>query len=131
MAEPPESLDDRVLDVKPFIGAEDFDASRDFYVALGWRVVRDSDTLRVLQLAGHRFYLQRFYVREWCENSMLHMTVDSVDAVYESVRRAFESHTFGGQARMSEGIRDEGYARVFHVWDPSGVLLHFAQLAAA
>lgn len=116
-----------VKDVKPFIGARDFDASRDFYVALGWRVTYDSGDLRVLELAEHRFYLQKYYNKEWCNNTMLHVSVDDVDAWYQYATKALSSSRFDGVARISGGIEDEGYARVFHVWDPSGVLLHFAQ----
>ncbi len=117
-----------VIDVKSFVGAEDFDAWRDFYVALGWKVVYDSDTLRVMQLKDHRFYLQNYHVKLWCENTMLHISVSDVDEWYRFVQSRFESHDFGGASRLSEPPRDEGYARVFYVWDPSGVLLHFAQL---
>ena len=118
-----------VTDVRPFIGAKDFDASRDFYVALGWKVVYDSPDLRVLELADHRFYLQKYYNKEWCDNSMLHICVDDVDAWYSFARQLFASGSPGGSARLSGEPKDEGYARVFHIWDPSGVLLHFAQLA--
>ena len=45
----------KVRDVRTFIGAKDFDASRDFYLALGWRQTYDADDLRVLQLGDHRF----------------------------------------------------------------------------
>lgn len=119
-----------VVDVRPFIGAKDFDASRDFYVALGWRVTYDSDDLRVLELEGHRFYLQKYYNKEWCNNTMLHVSVDDVDAWYQNVKTVFSNDTFSGGVRVSDKIKDEGYARVFHVWDPSGVLLHFAQMKA-
>lgn len=117
-----------VSDVRPFVGAKDFNVSRDFYVALGWSVTYDSDDLRVLELAGHRFYLQKYYNKEWCNNTMLHVTVEDVDAWYKNVKIVFTKAPFFDRARISEGVTDEGYARVFHVWDPSGVLLHFAQM---
>jgi len=116
-----------VTDVRPFIGAKDFEASRRFYVALGWRVTYESDDLLVLELGGHRFYLQKYYNKSWCHNTMLHVSVNDVDAWYEYVTKTFSQNSFAGEARMDDGVKDEGYARVFHVWDPSGVLLHFAQ----
>ncbi|MEZ6061603.1 MAG: hypothetical protein R3C19_14750 [Planctomycetaceae bacterium] len=120
----------KVNDVRPFIGCRDFDSSRDFYVALGWKVTFDSADLRVLELGNHRFYLQRYYNKVWCENLMLHIAVENVDAWHEFVERQFAENTFAGEARISGKPKDEGYARVFHVWDPAGVLLHFAQFAA-
>ena len=60
---------------------------------------------------------------------MLHVAVDDVEAWYEHVTKAFADNALARVARISTRIKDEGYARVFHVWDPSGVLIHFAQFA--
>jgi len=120
----------QVHDVRPFVGSKDFDASRDFYVSLGWKVTYDSADLRVLELADHRFYLQKYYNRQWCDNSMLHISVVDVDAWHEFAKRQFADNSFGGNARLSDAVKDEGYARVFHAWDPAGVLLHFAEFSA-
>jgi len=116
-----------VHDVRPFIGAKDFDASRDFYVSLGWRMTYDSETLRVLELGDHRFYLQNYYEKNWCDNTMLHITVPDVDAWFSHVADVL-ANTEIPDVRMSDVIKDEGYGHVFHVWDPAGVLLHFARL---
>ncbi len=120
----------KVNDVRPFIGAKDFDGSRDFYVALGWTVTYDSDDLRVLELGNHRFYLQKYYNKTWCNNSMLHVSVEDVEAWYQFAKQQFAEQQLSGKARLGPPPRDEGYARVFHVWDPAGVLLHFAQFAS-
>ncbi len=118
----------KISDFKTFVGAIDFDASRDFYVALGWEVTYDSPELRVMELqGGNRFYLQKYYVQQWCENSMLHLAVESVGDWFEFVSGVFEENTFQGQARISGPPKDEGYAVTFHIWDPAGVLIHVAQ----
>lgn len=116
-----------VGDVRSFVGAIDFDASRDFYVALGWNVEYDSKTLRVMRLAQHRFYLQDYYQKQWCENTMLHVSVECVADWYEFVMDVFKQNSFAGGARITGPPKDEDYGRVFHVLDPAGVLLHFAQ----
>ena len=121
------TLNLNVTDIKPFIGARDFDQSLAFYVTLGWRLIYDSNDLRVLELADHRFYLQRYYDKTWCDNTMLHLFVESIDDWFEFVETAFRTHDFLGDARHDDAIGDEGYARTFHVWDPSGVLIHFAE----
>ena len=48
-------------DIKTFIGSKDFDESRDFYVALGWKLDFDAGDLAELELGGCRFYLQKYY----------------------------------------------------------------------
>ena len=116
-----------VSDIKPFIGANNFIVSKAFYVAIGWTLTYESENLCVLELAGHRFYLQNFYAKEWCENSMLHLAVEDVHSWHQHVQSVFADNEFEGGARFTDEIRDEGYADTFHVWDPSGVLIHFAQ----
>lgn len=116
-----------IHDVRPFIGSKDYDAARDFYVALGWRVTYDADDLRLLELESHNFYLQNAYQQEWCDNTMLHVSVFDVDAWYERVCATFEKHSFGGKSKLRGPPMDRDYGRVFHVLDPTGVLIHFCQ----
>lgn len=58
-----------VADAKPFIGSFGFDGSRDFYVALGWKLNWEHDRIAELELGDCRFYLQRYYDKTWCENT--------------------------------------------------------------
>ena len=120
-------VDLNVSDIRPFIGCKDYDTSRDFYVALGWVVAYDSEHIRLLELGGHCFYLQNYYQKEWCDNNMLHISVESVDDWFAYVKGVFSKTRFSKPARYSNTIKDEGYGRVFHVWDPGGALLHIAQ----
>ncbi len=118
-----------VNDVRPFVPAREFDTSRAFYLALGWTEQWREDGLALLSLGGSQFILQDFYVKDWAENSML--TVDVVSAAdwHEHVSAVLAGRDYG-PARVAEP-RNEGWAVVTYVWDPSGVLLHFAQLPQA
>lgn len=118
----------QVLDSRPFIGSKHFDQSRDFYVALGWQVLYDSSNIRLLELDEQRFYLQNYYQKGWCDNTMLFFSVSSVDDWFAHVKRVFSENAFSGIARISEEIANEEYGRVFYVWDPGGALLHIAQM---
>ena len=112
--------------IKPFIGAKNFEESRDFYVSLGWMLKFESEELAELELGGCRFYLQRYYQRQWCDNSMLHITVADAQAWYEHVSSVLDARSYG--AARVDPPRDQSYgALVTFVWDPVGVLLHFAQ----
>ena len=84
-----------VTDVKPFIGSRNFEESRDFYLALGWRLNWEMGDLAELELGDCRFYLQRYYQRKWCENSMLHITVKDADAWYQHVTAVLETRSYG------------------------------------
>ncbi len=113
-------------DIKTFVGSKIFDESRDFYVAMGWKLNFDAGDLAELELGGCRFYLQAYYQRQWCENCMLHITVEDAEAWYRHALAVLEARSYG--AARAQAPRKQRYgALVTHVWDPAGVLLHFAQ----
>ncbi len=113
-------------DVKPFLGSRDFEESREFYVALGWRLNFDTGDLAELELGNCRFYLQRYYERTWCENSMLHITVQDAAAWHAHVKSVLDARPYGA-ARVKPPKEDSYGALVTYVWDPAGILLHFAE----
>ena len=113
-------------DIKPFIGSKNFEESRDFYLALGWRLNWEQENLAELELGGCRFYLQRYYQRKWCENSMLHITVEDAEAWYQHVQAVLERRSYGA-ARVNAPKEESYGALVTYVWDPAGILLHLAQ----
>jgi catechol 2,3-dioxygenase-like lactoylglutathione lyase family enzyme len=113
-------------DIKPFIGARDFAESRDFYTALGWRANFDNGDLAELELGGFRFFLQNYYQRQWCENTMLHITVEDAEAWYRHVTSLLAGRTYGAARAKAPEVQSHG-ALVTFVWDPAGVLLHFSQ----
>ena len=113
-------------DVIPFVGAKDFDISRDFYVALGWKLNWDRGALAELELGGSRFFLQRYFQQDWCENSMLHVTVADAEAWHAHASAVIERGSFAA-ARVNPPKREDYGALVTYIWDPAGVLLHMAQ----
>ena len=116
-----------VKDVKTFVGSKNYQESKDFYTALGWKLNFESENLSEFELGGYRFYLQNYYEKSWCENSMLHIIVEDVQSWYENVKAILNKGSFGN-ARVSPPEKQGYGALVSFVWDPSGVLLHFAQL---
>ena len=120
----------KISDVRPFVPAKDFVASKDFYVSLGWAVEWSDVDLALMVNANHRFYLQRYHVKEWAENTMLHITVEDAQASYAQVKTQLESGRFPG-ARVSPPKQEPYGALVAYVWDPSGVLPHLAQWTPA
>jgi catechol 2,3-dioxygenase-like lactoylglutathione lyase family enzyme len=117
-----------VSDVKVFVPAKDFELSLSFYEALGWRVNfrAEDDGIAVLELADCRFYLQNYYQKDWADNFMLHVTVADAQAWWEHAKGVIENGDFGG-ARVKKPVEESYGALVTHVWDPAGVLLHFAE----
>lgn len=112
--------------LRVFAPARDFDLSRRVYRALGWRELWSEGGLADLELAGARLYLQDYYAKEWAENFMVHVVVDSADAWHAHVARALADGDFS-PARVAPPKLEPYGAKVTYVWDPSGVLLHFAE----
>ena len=118
----------RARDLKTFVGTKDFDTSRDFYVALGWRVNFEEGELAELEYCEQRFYLQRYYQKQWCNNSMLYMAVDDAAAWHAKIEAVLAEKKYGA-ARTKPPAPQDFAKLVTHMWDPSGVLWHLAQLA--
>ena len=75
-----------VEDVRTFVPAMDFARSKAFYEAIGWSTIRtDGEGLALMDLAGHRFMLQDYYVKQWAENFMLAIIVSDAAAWFERV----------------------------------------------
>lgn len=119
-------IDLKVGDLRPFLPAKDFEVSKDFYLSIGCRLEWEGDDLALLYLGGQRFYLQRYFVKEWAENCMLHLSVEDADSCYRQVLQVVDAGRHPGAKVVAPKMEAYG-ALVTYVWDPSGVLLHLAQ----
>ncbi len=115
-------------DVKVFVPAKDFRESLRFYTALGWQLSyrADNDDIAELELASYRFYLQNYYNKAWANNFVLHVKVEDAHAWYQHVSMTIKDGNFKN-ARLNAPKEESYGALVTAVWDPSGVLLLFAQ----
>lgn len=119
-------IDLKVSDIRTFVPASDFGVSKAFYSALGFGIKWSDANMALLEIANQRFYLQRYYVKEWADNSMLHITVADARSCFVQITELLANNRFPG-ARVSEPKQEPYGALVTHVIDPSGVLLHLAQ----
>jgi hypothetical protein len=122
-------MDLTLTDVRPFIGSKDFDTSRAFYEALGWKTDYLDDQLTLMANGDHRFYLQRYYQKDWLENTMLHLSVADAAACHARIAAVLASGVYG-EARVAPPKQEDYGALVTYVWDPAGVLLHLAEWRA-
>ena len=119
-------IDLKASDLRTFIGAKDFAASKDFYLALGCELRWADDGLALFEIANQRFYLQNYYLKEWAENCMFHITVADAESCFEQITALIDSGRFPDVRVRKPKIEPYG-ALVTYVWDPSGILLHLAQ----
>jgi hypothetical protein len=121
-------IDLQASEIRVFVPALDFEVSKDFYVSIGCALKWYDDNLALLEMGGQRFYLQRYYVKEWAENSMFHVTVANAQSCFEQITQMLSTGRFPA-ARVSAPKHEPYGAIVTYVWDPSGVLLRLAQWA--
>jgi hypothetical protein len=110
---------------RAFIPAKDFDLSKAFYEALGFKKLLDGD-VAIFAVGASAFILQRYYKKEWAENCMMQMMVDDVDAWWERIESLQLPKVFGVQAPKAPAMQPWGL-RVAYVYDPTGVLWHVAE----
>jgi hypothetical protein len=112
---------------RPFLPARDFETSLRFYEALGFETCRLGEALAEMSLGPHAFLLQGgHYVKEWAENTMMHVLVEDVDAWWRYIEPLALASRFG--VPPPEPPRAESWGlTVTYVFDPAGVLWHFAQ----
>ncbi len=114
--------------MRPFLPAKDWCASFEFYKELGFTAFQISDRFASIELGSFAFFLQDYYVKEWADNMMMHLAVPSVDRWWEHINKLNLHERFDVRAPAAPKLEPWGL-RVAYVWDPSGVLWHFAQEA--
>ncbi len=110
---------------RAFLPAQDFDVSKDFYKALGFELLLDSD-VAIFRVGAGAFILQRYYQKDWAENCMMQLMVDDLDAWWTHIEALDLPGAFGVKPPRAPAMQPWGL-RVAYVFDPCGVLWHVAQ----
>ncbi len=116
-------ISDAAKSIRPFIGARDFNLSRQFYRALGFEEKELGPDMSVFKAGAIAFYLQNAYVRDWIDNTMVFVEVKDVEQYWQHLSSLGLSEKFPG-ARLTP-IRHEDWGSECFLHDPSGVLWHF------
>ena len=106
-----------------FLPSKDYELSKAFYQRLGFKIAWEGEDLTIMKDDHIEFFLQKFYVKAWAENTMIQLFVDNIVEFYhlvERLKQEFPSIRF-------KPIQQEDYGTTFHLLDPSGVLLHIMQ----
>lgn len=115
----------KALSIRPFIGAKYYDISREFYKDLGFEEVNLGHEMSLFRLGNLGFYLQRAYVKDWVENTMIFMEVDDADRYYHEILALDLPKKYKGVRLTPTRVLDWGKECFLH--DPSGILWHFGE----
>ncbi len=122
-------MEHKARSLRPFIGAKDYEVSRDFYRALGFEETVIDENMSVFKVDGLGFYLQRYYAKDWVDNTMLFLEVEDVHRFWKELVELDLPARFKG-VRLTP-VRELEWGRECFVHDPSGILWHFGEFNVA
>ena len=121
------NLSRTVSAMRPMVPAKDFGLSKRFYIELGFQPRPLTERLAEMQLGAFSFILQDYYVREWANNFVVHVTVSDVGLWWDHIGSLDLAARYGVKLQPPE---PQGWAVVVGVTDPCGVLWRFAETQA-
>lgn len=118
-------LHGQVRSIRTFIGSKDFDQSREFYWELGFKESILSDDLSYFSVGRFGFYLQKYYVKDWVDNSMIFLEVKDAYETYEHLKILDLPERYEG-VKLTP-VKEDAWGKECFLHDPSGVLWHFGE----
>lgn len=114
-----------IQEIKAFIPTLNYEVSKEFYKEIGFTECSDFDGVAYFHRGECSFLLQDFYIKEHCENFMMHFLVKNVYSWYDFIKEKKIEEKFDiklGEVKIMPWRMYE-----FIITDPSGVLLRISQ----
>ena len=118
-------MQQKVISIRPFIGAKDFELSRSFYRDLGFQETTLGDNMSVFKTGRLAFYLQDAYVKDWIDNSMIFLEVENANRYWNELV-ALNLPSKYKDVRLTP-IQQYDWGKECFLHDPSGILWHFGE----
>ena len=116
-------MQNTAISIRPFIGAKDYDLSRSFYRDIGFEEHVLFPEMSLFKMDAIAFYLQKAYVKDWVDNTMVFIEVADLDDHWKTLHALDLPGKYPG-VRLST-IKAQSWGREYFVHDPSGILWHF------
>lgn len=111
--------------IRPFIGAKDYNLSRQFYNDLGFDEFVIAHNMSVFTIGAFAFYLQDYYTKDWIDNTMVFLEVNNVQNHLELLKKSGVTDKYEN-VRCTEVVKND-WGNEFFLHDPSGILWHFGE----
>ena len=119
-------MNNQAKSVRAFIGAKDFNISRDFYKDLGFEESIVSKNMSYFTIFGTLgFYLQDAYVEDWVNNTMIFVEVENIELYFTKLESLQLPRKYTGVRLVP--IKKEVWGSKCFLHDPSGILWHFGE----
>jgi len=122
-------MEHQAISIRPFIGAKDYELSRAFYRDLGFHEIALSPSMSLFKTENLGFYLQKAFVKDWIDNTMIFLEVRDVDRHYDELLALNLTGKYAG-VKLTP-IRIEPWGKECFLHDPSGVLWHIGEFSAS
>src|SRR6266702_1487921 len=114
-----------VRSMRPMVPAKSFEISKRFYIDLGFQPRPLTDNLVEMRLGAYAFILQGYYVHQWADNFVMHMSVSDLGLWWKHIVSLDLASGYGVKSPSPPQLEDWGV--VASVIDPSGVLWRIAE----
>lgn len=111
--------------IRPFVGSENFEISRNFYKDLGFEEIILEPKLSLFRWKETAFYLQDAYVKDWIDNTMLFIEVENTDEFWNYLQSLNLTDTYPGVKLLP--VKTMPWGKECFVIDPCGILWHFGE----
>jgi hypothetical protein len=118
-------MEHKAKSIRPFIGAKDYELSRNFYLDLGFQEIVLSPEMSYFNTNGFGFYLQNAYVKDWVDNTMIFMEVENVKRFWNELVALQLASKYENVKLVP--IRELDWGKECFLIDPSGNLWHFGE----
>lgn len=109
--------------IRAFIGAKNFETSRNFYRDLGFEENILFHNMSYFKKGNLGFYLQNAYIKDWIDNSMLFLEVEDIEECWKELSSLNLPEKYENVKLIP--IRDNDWGQECFLHDPSGILWHF------
>ncbi len=114
--------------ILPFIGAKNFELSKQFYLDFGFKESVISHDMSRFDTNTCGFYLQAYYVKDWVDNTMLFLEVENLDNYWKELE-ALDLPSKYAKVRLVP-IKTFDWGKEGFIYDPSGILWHIGEFSS-
>ncbi len=118
-------MKNKAISIRPFIGATNFEVSRNFYRDLGFQESILTPNMSYFKTQGLGFYLQDACVKDWIDNLMIFLEVEDVSRHWDELV-ALNLAAKYEKVKLTP-IRKFDWGKECFMHDPSGILWHFGE----
>ena len=118
-------MEHKAISIRPFIGAKNFEQSRNFYRDLGFKESILFNNMSYFKTDRVGFYLQDAYVQDWVDNSMIFLEVEDVGRYWKELLALDLTSKYKGIKLIP--IHEYDWGRECYMHDPSGILWHIGE----